>query len=218
VNGSKPHRNPGGFTVVTQPYQPQSQPQPAQPQPEPAKKKRRIIWIGIVLSILWLASCGAIIDAIGGDDDPATTAQPPPSAATTTEALPPPAEETTTEPEPEPTSCKLLKKSQLAEIAPGMDSSTRVKLGVWVPLSGDYQFGFNQVVALRLTGGSVATFATENLGKADHGLLMAVNGPARKHYTWGAAVRPGSPMDDDLQAVKASPEYAEAVDCARGQA
>jgi hypothetical protein len=47
---------------------------------------------------------------------------------------------------------------------------------------------------------------------------MAVNSPARKHFTWGAAVNTGSPMDDDLQAVKDSHEYAEAVDCARGQA
>jgi hypothetical protein len=64
------------------------------------------------------------------------------------------------------------------------EGSTRVKSGVWVPLSGEYRFGFNQVVAVRLSGGSVATFATKNLGKANHGLLIAINGTARKHFAW----------------------------------
>jgi hypothetical protein len=52
------------------------------------------------MGILWLASCGAIINALGSDDDPATTAQPTPAATTATTA--PPVDETTTEPEPEP--------------------------------------------------------------------------------------------------------------------
>jgi hypothetical protein len=206
--------------------QQQPPPKPHQSQHQGPPKKRRVwLWIGIVLGILWMAAWGAIIGAIGGEDLAATTAQPTPSPTcdlggceeTRTPAAPP-AEETTTEPEPTPESnCKPLKKSQLSEITTGMDSSTRVKSGVWVPLSGEYQFGFNQVIALRLTGERVATFASENLGKSDHGLLIAVNRPARNHFTWGAAVNPGSPIDNDLQAVKNSSEYAEAVDCARGQ-
>jgi hypothetical protein len=51
------------------------------------------------MGILWLAGCGAIINALGSDDDPATTAQPTPAAAQATNA--PPVDETT-EPEPEP--------------------------------------------------------------------------------------------------------------------
>jgi hypothetical protein len=181
------------------------------PQPQPPPTKRRLLWLGVALAALaWLSSCGA--------EEPAT-APPPSPAATTTDTAPPPVEETTTAAKPTPDSnCKPLKKSQLSEITPGMDSSARVKSGVWVPLTEEYQFRFNQVIALRLSTGDVASFATENLGKSDHGLLMAVNGPARKHFAWGAAVKPGSPMDDDLQAVKDSPEYAEAVDCAGGQA
>jgi hypothetical protein len=192
--------------------------QPAQPTgpqraAEPNKNRHRLIGAGIVLAILLLVSCSAIVSTLGGDDNAAAPASAVPVPSSTT------AEETT-EPEPGPSpesNCKPLKKSQLSEIAPGMDDSVRVKSAVWVPLTDEYQFGFNQVIALRLSTGDVATFATENLGKSDQGMLMAVNGPARKHFTWGAAVNPGSPMDDDLQAVKDSYEYAEALDCARGQ-
>jgi hypothetical protein len=63
---------------VTQPYQPQpGYPQQPPPPQAPPKKKRRLLWIGILLGILFLASCGAIIGAISGEDeDAATTAQP----------------------------------------------------------------------------------------------------------------------------------------------
>jgi hypothetical protein len=199
-----------------QPAQPQLQP----PQPAPTKKRHGpVFWVlvggGILVAFLvWISACGAILGAVGSEDTTATSAPSSPPATVADSA--PPAEETTIEPEPEPSNCKPLKKSQLSEIAPGMDRSARVKSGVLVPLTDEYQFGFNQVIALALTNGSVATFATENLGKSDHGLLMAVNGTARKHFTWGAAVRPGSPMDDDLQAVKDSAEYTEAVDCVEG--
>jgi hypothetical protein len=141
------------------------------------------------------------------------TTQPPPAPAQS--ATQPAPSQVTEEPTPE-SDCKPLKKSQLSEIAPGMERSARVKSGAWVPLNDEYRFGFNQVFALRLSTGEVATFAAESLGKSDQGLLMAVNGSARKHFTWGAAVRPGSPMDDDLQAVKDSLEYTEAIGCARG--
>lgn len=204
----------------------QPPPQPHQPQrQEPPRKRRVWLWIGIVLGILWIAGWGAMIRAMGGEDPAATKAQPTPwptcdlgGCDETRTPAAPPAEETTTEPEPTPESnCKPLKKSQLSEITTRMDSSTRVVSGVWVPLSEEYQFGFNQVIALRLTGGRVATFAVENLGKSDHGLLIAVNRPARNHFTWGAAVNPGSAIDNDLQAVKNSSEYAKAVDCTMGQ-
>jgi hypothetical protein len=197
----------------------QQPPQPPRPPLPPPRKKglRPIVIVGIVVaSLIWLVSCSAIVGALGGTDTtvtaPTTSAPAPAEEATTTEAEAEPTEE----PEPEPTNCKKLKKSQLKDIAAGTEASTtvRAKSGVLVPLSDDYQFGFNQIVALKLTNGSVATFATENLGKEDHGLLIAVNGPARKHFVWGAAVRPGSPMDDDLQDVKNSLEYDEAVGCA----
>jgi hypothetical protein len=205
--------------IVTETYQPQPP-----PQPEPKKENwiRRHIKLAILLVIPGIAACGSIVSAIGGEDPATTTAQPTPSPTCDlggcegTPAAPP-----ATKPELTPEStCKPLKKSQLSDIASGVEasSSARVKSGVWVPLSGEYQFGFNQVVALRLSTGAVATFATENLGKSDHGLLIAVNRPARNHFTWGAAVNPGTPIDNDLQAVKNSSEYAEAVDCARGQA
>jgi hypothetical protein len=85
---------------MTQPYQPQFQPQPYQPQPEPPTKKGGWLKMGILLGILWLAGCGALINAIGGDDPATTTAQP--TAATQATSAPPVAETTEPEPEPEP--------------------------------------------------------------------------------------------------------------------
>jgi hypothetical protein len=72
---------------MTQTYQPQPP-----PQPEPTKEnwiKRHIGWkLSILIAILGLASCGAIIGAIGEDEDPATTAQPTPSATQATSKAP----------------------------------------------------------------------------------------------------------------------------------
>ena len=81
--------------MTQQPYQPQPQPpyppQPVQPPPEPPKKKRRwLLWTGIVVGILWIAGCGAIIGALGGEENtaapaPATTAPQEPNEAAESE-------------------------------------------------------------------------------------------------------------------------------------
>lgn len=129
-------------------------------------------------TIAVLAASAALLAFLAGCSSDVTSVEPASSTASTSAS---PAEEDT---EPEPSNCKPLKKAQLNEIASGKEGSTRVKSGVWVPLSGEYRFGFNQVVAVRLSGGSVATFATKNLGKANHGLLIAINRTARKHFAW----------------------------------
>jgi hypothetical protein len=55
------------------------------PIPEPKKEnwtQRNVGWkLTILIAILGLASCGAVIGAIGGEEDPATTAQPTRKAA-----------------------------------------------------------------------------------------------------------------------------------------
>jgi hypothetical protein len=72
---------------VTQPIYPQQpQPQP-QPQPPTAKKHRWLAWIPLGV-VVFLASCGAILGAIGGEDDSATTAQPTQSTKAATSKAP----------------------------------------------------------------------------------------------------------------------------------
>jgi hypothetical protein len=164
------------------------------------------------MALLVLAGCSTSGETAPPPATTQTTTAPPANTQTTTApppVEPPPVEETTAD--PEPSNCKPLTKRQLSEIAAGIESGlARVKSGVLVPLSTEYQFGFDQVVALRLTGGRVATFVKSSQGG---GQLMAINGPARKYFQWGPAVEPGSPLDDGLQAVKDSDEYAQAVAC-----
>jgi hypothetical protein len=86
---------------MTQPYQPQPQQGPPPgyipppppgytPPPPPAPpKKRGWLRFGILFGILWLAGCGAIINAMGGGDPVDTAAQPTPSATTQTPAASP---------------------------------------------------------------------------------------------------------------------------------
>jgi hypothetical protein len=85
-------------------WAPHTQP-PGTGQPEPEKGnwiQRNVGWkLGVLLAILGLASCGAIINTIGGGEDPATTAQP--TSATMATTAPPVDETTEPEPEPEPT-------------------------------------------------------------------------------------------------------------------
>ena len=72
---------------MTQPIYPQQpQPQP-QPQPPTAKKHRWLAWIPLGV-VVFLASCGAILGAIGGEDDSATTAQPTQSTKAATSKAP----------------------------------------------------------------------------------------------------------------------------------
>lgn len=112
---------------MTQPYQPQVQPQPVRPQP--TKKNRRLIWIAIVLGILGLASCGAILNAIGGEDEDATTAQPTPSATEAAETVAAPPAEETTEPAPEP-ECDQLSKADLKMFKLSAKDRTDIR-GAW---------------------------------------------------------------------------------------
>jgi hypothetical protein len=63
---------------MTQPYQPQPQPGPRRETPGGWIKRNIGLKLSILIAILGLASCGALINAIGGDDL-ATTAQPTPS-------------------------------------------------------------------------------------------------------------------------------------------
>ena len=89
---------------MTQPNQPQPQPQ-LEPPKEPPKNwfQRNIGWkLASLIAILGLASCGAIIDAIGGEGA-ATTSVPSPVATSEPPAdEPPTTEEREPEPEPEP--------------------------------------------------------------------------------------------------------------------
>jgi hypothetical protein len=67
---------------MTQPYQPQPQPEPKKETPADWIKRNIGLKLSILIAILGLASCGALINAIG-DDDLATTAQPTPSVEPT---------------------------------------------------------------------------------------------------------------------------------------
>jgi hypothetical protein len=95
-------------------WAPHTQP-PGTGQPEPEKGnwiQRNVGWkLGVLLAILGLASCGAIINTIGGGEDPATTAQP--TSATMATTAPPVDETTEPEPEPEPVRkpSRLVRKS-----------------------------------------------------------------------------------------------------------
>jgi hypothetical protein len=128
---------------VTQPYQPQFQPQPYPPQPpyppppQLPQKQRGWARFGVLMGILWLAGCGAIINAVGSDDDPATTAQPTPAAAQATNA-PPVDEKPEPEPEPEPTQ-ETVKVGEKVRDDDYQFTVTRVKCGV--SRVGDEYFG-----------------------------------------------------------------------------
>jgi hypothetical protein len=68
---------------------------PAPPQPP---KRKGWLRFGVLIGILWIAGCGAIINAIGGGENSANTAAQPTPSATIPAAI----EDTTTVPEPEP--------------------------------------------------------------------------------------------------------------------
>lgn len=186
---------------MTQPYQPQ--PQPVQ-MDQPPKKKRRLLWIGILLGILWLAGCGAIIGAIvGEDEDPATTALPP-SAAPPVATTAPPVDETTTAPQPDPEpECDRLSKADLKAVRfAARNKKIDISRGVALPLSEELQefngLTFTRVIALNVTTAdyheAIPIFA------ADDDLIefIGVNKDALKHFHTlaGATTKSGTPIQE----------------------
>jgi hypothetical protein len=184
---------------MTQPYQPQ--PQPVQME-QPPKKKRRLLWIGIVLAILWLASCGAIIGAIvGEDEDPATTASPPSSAPTVVTTAPP-VDETTTAPEPEP-ECDRLSKADLKAVGfAARNKKIDISAGVALPLPEELQefngLTFTRVIALNVITAddheAIPIFAAHD----DLIEFIGVNKDAMKHFHTlaGSTTKSGTPIQE----------------------
>ena len=171
---------------------------------KPQNKKRRLLWIGIVLAILWLASCGAIISAVvGEDEDPATTASPPSSAPTGVTTAPP-VDETSTAPDPEPEpECDRLSKADLKAVRfAARNKKIDISAGVALPLPEELQefngLTFTRVIALNVTTAdeheAIPIFA------ADDGLIefIGVNKDAMKHFHTlaGSTTKSGTPVQE----------------------
>ena len=155
-------------------------------------------WIAAALLIatgLGLAGCGSA----GTETSSDSTASDPGSSSSSS------------------ASCKPLTKSQLHQVADGLDKGLSLTDGARLPMPKDERvYGVTRIIAVTIEfedGETETAILAAGLNEGDLGPILAVDHMAREFFTWGSAAWKGSPMREYQDELLVSDEAQEVEGC-----